>query len=239
MSTTHCASGVDRQTPPLGAPSKTHPANELSDDSSEASSLLMVARAGDNRRLGELLQQYRHYLTLLATTQIEKRLQPRVSPSDIVQETMLKAYRHFAQFRGQSEPEFRAWLRQILVSNLARFVEQYMLAAKRDIRREVPIEPVATDGDGNLTGLAAMLPGSDKTPSAYAQNREAAAELAQRLAQLPSQYREILVMRDIQGLSFEEVAARLGRSTGATRMLWLRALEKLRAAYRRAEQNDK
>src|SRR6188768_1962245 len=71
--------------------------------------ILEDARQGDRQRIGELLSQYRNYLLLLATTQIESRLQPRVSPSDIVQETMLKAHRHFAQFRGQSEKELLAW----------------------------------------------------------------------------------------------------------------------------------
>ena len=102
---------------------------EVSPSSSEARGaslereLLAEARGGNRQRIGELLTQYRNYLMLLATVQIESRLQPRVSPSDIVQETMLKAHRHFAQFRRQTERELLAWLRQILVANLARFVE--------------------------------------------------------------------------------------------------------------------
>src|SRR4029453_5139982 len=60
--------------------------------------LLSGAREGDGGSIGELLQYYRNYLMLLATTQIERRLRPRVSPSDIVQETMLRAHRHFGQF---------------------------------------------------------------------------------------------------------------------------------------------
>src|SRR5262245_29481524 len=95
-----------------------------------AESLLLGAKAGNRDSLGELLAKYRSYLMLLATAQIEKRLKPRVSPSDIVQETMLKAHCHFDQFEGKSEQELLAWLRQILIHSLARFVEQYMLAAK-------------------------------------------------------------------------------------------------------------
>ena len=67
----------------------------------DVASLLAGARDGDQGSLGELLSHYRKYLLVLATAQIEKRLAPRVSPSDIVQETMLKAQRHLAQFRGQ------------------------------------------------------------------------------------------------------------------------------------------
>jgi RNA polymerase sigma-70 factor (ECF subfamily) len=183
-----------------------------------------------------LLQQYRNYLMLLATTQIEKRLQPRVSPSDIVQETMLKAHRHFGQFQGESERELLAWLRQILVTNLAKFVERHMLAARRDVRRETPLDRFGAGLDRSTTRLAALLRSDGKSPSVAAQQREEAVVLANRLAELPNQYREVLVLRHIEGLPFEEVAARLHRSLGATRMLWLRAIERLREVYRRAEQ---
>src|SRR5262245_21859978 len=106
-------------------------------DGVDTRALLSRARKGDGECLGELLSLYRNYLSLLANTQLERRLRPRVSPSDIVQETMLKAHRHFAQFKGRSEAEFLAWLRQILLSSLAHFVERHLLAAKRNIRREI------------------------------------------------------------------------------------------------------
>src|SRR4029079_14709156 len=99
---------------------------------SGANALLERARHGSQGSLGALLQQYRNYLVVLASMQIDKRLQPRVSPSDVVQETMLRAHKNLAQFRGTTEQEFLGWLRQILVNNLAKFVEQHMLAARRD-----------------------------------------------------------------------------------------------------------
>jgi RNA polymerase sigma-70 factor (ECF subfamily) len=169
---------------------------------------------------------------LLATTQIEKRLAARVSPSDIVQETMLKAHKNFGQFEGSSEKELLAWLRQILIHSLARFVEQYMLAAKRDIRREISIDHSPHAEGDNLPPRRADLPADGLSPSGIVQQREETRLLAQRLAELPEDYREVLVLRNIQGLSFEEASARLGRSVGATRMLWLRALEKLRSGFR-------
>src|SRR4029079_18700739 len=97
-------------------------------------------------------------LVVLAGTQIEKRLQPRVSPSDVVQETMLRAHKNFAQFRGASEGELLAWLRQILVNNLAKFVEQHVLAARRDVRREVSIERLGAALEQSTVQLAALLP---------------------------------------------------------------------------------
>jgi RNA polymerase sigma-70 factor (ECF subfamily) len=201
--------------------------------------LLARARAGNHQSIGELLQHYRNYMLLLAATKFPKRLQTRISASDLVQETMIKAHRHFAQFQGHSERELLAWLRQVLVSNLASFVEQHMFTAKRDVRREVSMAQLAETLNGSTTQLNSLLHAGSDSPSARVQQSEEAVVLAERLAELPARYREVLVLRNIQGLSFEEVAARMGRSPGTTRMLWLRAIERLRAVYRRAEQHGK
>src|SRR5262245_12295685 len=205
---------------------------------SNARSLINPARRSSKRSLGSLLDQYRNYFIVLAATQIEKRIQPRVSPSDVVQETMLRAHKNFGQFRGTTEQELLAWLRQILVNNLAKFVEQHMLAARRDVRREVSIERLGAALEQSTVQLAALLPGDSKSPSMAVQQREEAVVLADRLAQLPKSYREVLVLRNLQALPFEDVAQRIGRSVGATRMLWLRAIEKLRAVYRSEERSE-
>ncbi len=189
------------------------------------------ARHGDKSSIGMLLDQYRNYLMVLASTQLENKLQPRVSPSDVVQETMLRAHKNFGQFRGTTEAELLGWLRQILVNNLAKFVEQHLLAARRDVRREVSIERLGAALEQSTIQLAALLPAEGKSPSMAVQQREEAVQLADRLAQLPADYREVLMLRNLQSLPFEEVAERMERSVGATRMLWLRAIEKLRAVY--------
>lgn len=204
---------------------------EFASSMSGIPSLISDARRGDKSSIGVLLQQYRNYLMVLAATQIENRLQPRVSPSDVVQETMLRAHKNFAQFRGSTEGELLAWLRQILVNNLAKFVELHMLAARRDVRREVSIERLGAALEQSTVQLAALLPADSASPSMAVEQREEAVLLADRLAQLPKSYRQVLVLRNLQSLPFEEVAREMNRSVGATRMLWLRAIEKLRAAY--------
>lgn len=203
-----------------------------------ASALIGRARLGSKSSLGSLLQQYRNYLVVLASMQIDKRLQPRVSPSDVVQETMLRAHKNFGQFRGTTEPELLGWLRQILVNNLAKFVEQHMLAARRDVRREVSMERIGAALEHSTIQLAQLVPAANKSPSMAVQQREEAVVLADRLAQLPEDYREVLVLRNLQGLPFEDVAQRIDRSVGATRMLWLRAIEKLRSVYRTSESSE-
>jgi RNA polymerase sigma-70 factor (ECF subfamily) len=98
--------------------------------------LLHLARTGSTAALGRLLELYGNYLALLARLQIGKRLQGKLDPSDLVQETFLEAHRDFAQFRGDSEAEFVAWLRHILATNLANLVRHYYGAQRRDVRLE-------------------------------------------------------------------------------------------------------
>src|SRR6516162_5416091 len=102
--------------------------------------LLAEARQGRGESLGRLLELYRNYLALLARTQIDLHVQGRVDASDLVQETFLDACRDFGQFRGTSEIEWVAWLRKVLIYNLARVVQKQLLAQKRNARREVSLE---------------------------------------------------------------------------------------------------
>jgi len=180
------------------------------------------------RRLGELLELYRNYLKLLARAQVDLHLRSRADASDIVQETFLDACRDFHQFRGSTEAELMAWLKKILIYNVAKLVQQQVLAKKRDARRDVSL-------DGHLAAIAqssahweAALASAQSTPSVQVLRRERAAVVADYLAQLPPAYREVIFLRNLEGLAFAEVARRMRRSPGAVRILWVRALDNLR-----------
>ena len=190
--------------------------------------LLTEARQGKGESLGALLQFYRNYLYLLARTQIDLHLQARANPSDLVQETFLQACSHFHQFRGSTEKELLAWLRRILVHNLARLVEKQILAQKRNVRREVSLERYRTLLHNSSEHFEMALVSSCSSPSVQAQRRELAALVADQLARLPAPYRDVIVLRNLEGLAFDEVAKRMERTPGAVRVLWLRALDHLR-----------
>ena len=190
--------------------------------------LLAEARLGRGDCLGALLELYRNYLYLLARTQIDLHLQARVNPSDLVQETFLQACRHFCRFRGTGERELLAWLRRILVRNLAGLVEKQLLAQKRDLRRQVSLDRQQTALLDSSERFDAALGHSCTTPSAQAHRRELVALVADQLARLPTAYRDVIILRNLEGLAFKEVARRMGRTPGAIRVLWLRALEQLR-----------
>ncbi|HUE69397.1 MAG TPA: sigma-70 family RNA polymerase sigma factor [Pirellulaceae bacterium] len=181
--------------------------------------LLERARAGDADALGQLLEQYRQYLRLLAQSQVGRSLRVRLDPSDLVQETLLEAQRDFSRFAGSGEGELTAWLRRILVRNLADQLKHHH-SQKRDFERDQPLDLLVEQAHA---ALAAPL----STPSAQVSRHEQAVVLTQAMAQLPADYREVITLRHLEGASFEAIAQRMGRTSGAVRMLWMRALERL------------
>lgn len=194
--------------------------------------LLCRARGGDIESLGAILAWYVNYLTILASTQLDHRLRRRVNPSDLVQETLLAAHRDFADFRGATQQELLGWLRRILINTLHRAFATHVKAGKRDIRREVSIDRVTNPLEESAGNLASILPGRAAPPSGPMRARERAVELADQLNHLSADHRDVIVYRVLQGLSFDEIAQRMGRSCGAVRMLWLRALSQFRVTLR-------
>jgi RNA polymerase sigma-70 factor (ECF subfamily) len=190
-----------------------------------ADSLLARARSGDTAALGRLLDAYRGYLVLLARVQVDKGLRVKLGASDVVQDTFLEAHRDFAQFRGQTAGEFLGWLRQILARNLANQVRRYRGTRARDIRLE---QGLAGDLDRSSAALGGTLAAGVGSPSREADRHEAAVRLADALARLPPDYREAIVLRNLEELPFPEVADRMGRTVDSVKKLWARGLAQLR-----------
>jgi RNA polymerase sigma-70 factor (ECF subfamily) len=190
--------------------------------------LIARARAGDAEALGRLLELYRNYLRLIARALIGPALRARADASDLVQETFLKAHREFPRFAGTVEPELVAWLRQILVHTLADQAKRHR-ARGRDLRREESLETMLDRSSRTIQdALAAPI----STPSAGASRREQAVLLADALEKLPTDYREVFILRNLEHVPFDEVAVRMGRSSGAVRKLWTRAMVALRQQLR-------
>ncbi len=186
--------------------------------------LLYLARAGSVSALGELLERYHGYLSLLARLQIGRRLQGKVDAGDLVQETFLGVHQHFAQFRGTTESEFVSWLRRILASKLADLLRRYC-GARRDVRLE---RELAEELDQSSRVLFEGLIAAESTPSQQASRREQSVLLAEALGRLPEDYREVLILHHLEELSFPEVARRMDRTLDSVKNLWIRALARLR-----------
>jgi RNA polymerase sigma-70 factor, ECF subfamily len=171
------------------------------------------------------LERFRSWLGFLARLQVEPRLRAKFDPSDVVQQTMLEAVRGWPNFRGGTEAELAAWLRQILARVLLHERRRFGGAQRRDLGREVSLEQALAESSRQL-GNALAAPGS--SPSERAGRHELELRLADAMARLPADYAEVILLRNIEGLSHDEIARRMGRGSGAVRMLWVRALARLR-----------
>ncbi|QDT97893.1 sigma-70 family RNA polymerase sigma factor [Gimesia aquarii] len=193
---------------------------------SQIEDLIQRARSGDCSAENELLQKCRAYVSLIARAQIEGWMRTKFDASDLVQQTLLEAHQGLARFKGQTEAEWLGWLRGILNHNTLDFARKYQGAAKRNVSREVSIDQAG--GNSDDSGQHGWeLKDETETPSRILLNREQELLMADAVSQLPTDYQEVIMLRNLQRLSFKQVAERMNRSPGAVQMLWLRALNRL------------
>ncbi len=195
------------------------------------STLIERARQGDAACRDRLFGLCRSYLGFVARSQVETWLRRKVDASDLVQETMLEACRDFQRFEGHTEKEWLAWLQRILAHNAADFVRHYRGTAKRAAGREVPFHDPADSRSPGAPEPAAP----QATPSQEFFQLDTELRVTAALAELPPDYQEVIVLRNLQRLPFNEVAQRMSRSRPAVQMLWMRAIRKLQEAL---EQED-
>ncbi len=186
------------------------------------SELIERARAGDPTARDAILADCRDYLHLVADRSLDKRLRGKCCPSDLVQNTMMHAATGFGGFRGDSVPALKAWLREILRNEVAMTNRRFFSASKRDVRREQ-----VSETDSQYFRSRTGIPDSMPTPSSEAVLAEDAAELRAAMLRLSSDYRDVLLMRNWERLSFAQIGARMNRSENAAKKLWARALAQL------------
>lgn len=209
----------------------------MSDSSFPTLSLLQQARQGDGGSLGILLRKYFRYLNSLSHVHLDDRIGVRVGASDIVQDTLLEAHRDFGSFSGTTIEEFTGWLRRILFNNLATAIEKHVLADKRDVRKQKSIDQDLGRPDQSHAGLARYLQQDITSPSTPMQRDESLEQLLTAINRLPADYQNVIRLRHFEDLAFNEIAKRLDRNSGAVRMMWVRAVEKLRVELNRLEEH--
>jgi RNA polymerase sigma-70 factor (ECF subfamily) len=183
---------------------------------------LPAARAGCRDALGQLFESYRAYLLLIANHQLAPDLQAKGGASDLVQQTFLEAQKDFGRFQGESADELKAWLRQLLLHNLASFARHYRTTSKRAVGREVGLGVESPSGE-HERALPAALP----SPSGQAIAGEQAEAVARAMQRLPADYQRVITLRYQEGRPFAEIAQLMQRSDAAVRKLWFRAIDRL------------
>jgi RNA polymerase sigma-70 factor (ECF subfamily) len=152
------------------------------------------------------LESFREYLRLLARMNMDPRLQARIDPSDIVQQTLLKAHEKQDQFRGKTDAERAAWLRTILANKMADALRKFR---RQQGARERSIEEALEESSARLD---AWLAADRSSPSQKIVDQERLLEMADAMAKLPENQRTTLELRHLQGLSVPAAAHRMGRT---------------------------
>jgi RNA polymerase sigma-70 factor (ECF subfamily) len=180
---------------------------------------------------GPCLERYRDYMLLLARLHMDVRLQGKLDPSDIVQQTLLKAHENRDAFRGQNEAELSAWLRRILANTLTDAIRQFG-RHQRDVALECSLEGAV---EQSSVRLEAWLAADQSSPSERVIRQEQLLQLSTALAQLPEDQRTALELQHLRDFSVEAIGAHMGRSKAAVGGLLRRGMSRLRElmeAYR-------
>ena len=195
------------------------PSNNRQDNAANDSDLLLVQRtvAGDQSAFELLVLKYQRRVQRL----IGRMVRDVDLVDDIAQETFIRAYRALHQFRGDAQ--FYTWLYRIAVNTAKKF----LLELKRDQSISQPVRP--TDDDGDETFSREAEPSTDETPESVLAAKEIAMAVNAAMAALPEDLRQALVLREIEGLSYEDIAGIMNCPIGTVRSRIFRAREAISA----------
>jgi RNA polymerase sigma-70 factor (ECF subfamily) len=172
----------------------------LASDSAETRRLLQKARDDQPGARDELLARHRAYLRRFVEVRLDPKIRARVDPSDVVQETQMEAIRRLGRYLQQPPMPFRLWLRQLAYDRLLMLRRHHVRAARRAVEREVALP------DASSLLLADQVLAGGPTPSEQVVQDELVRRVRQAVALLPDGEREVLIMRNLEGLSNREVA---------------------------------
>jgi RNA polymerase sigma-70 factor (ECF subfamily) len=192
-------------------------------DSRETENLLERVRAGDSGALDELFARHRASIRQMVELRLDPKLRRRVDPSDVVQEAQIEAARRMAAYLDRPPMAFRLWLRRIAYDRLLMMRRRHLEAGRRAVTCELPLP------DGSTVHLGRQLMADVSTPSQHLIRAELGRRVRQAIAQLAETDREVLLMRNFEGLSNQEAAHVLGIDPSAANKRYGRALFRLRA----------
>lgn len=191
-------------------------------DEAEVRGLLEQVREGDRGALDQLLARHRSYLLTVVELRMDQKMRARVDPSDVVQDAQLEAARRIQEYIDRAPMPFHIWLRKTAYENLLRLRRQHVEADCRSVEREIPLP------DSSSAVLARGILSRELNPSQQVIEQELARRLRQALAKLPEVDAEVLLLRNLEGLTNEEAAQVLGIDPSATSKRYGRAILKFR-----------
>ncbi|RCS58233.1 RNA polymerase sigma factor RpoE [Parvibium lacunae] len=180
---------------------------------------LLVERvqAGDKQAFNLLVQKYQRKLARL----LARFIRDPAELEDVAQEAFIKAYRALPQFRGESA--FYTWLYRIGINT----AKNYLISHGRKV--QTFSEQMQEEEDGSESYLAAP---DLNTPESQLQSKQVGLTLEQAMAALPPDLRQAITLREIEGLSYEEIAVMMDCPIGTVRSRIFRAREAIAAKLR-------
>lgn len=198
----------------------------MSSENPDTDELLQRACQGDRSAMERLLEQNRDRLRRMVAVRMDPRINSRVDPSDVVQEAFIVAADRFSEYARTRPLPFYPWLRQIAWERLIAMHHRHVGAQKRSVLQEEP--PVMVLPDESVMKLADRLAAGGTSPSGKLIREEMRLRVRQALDELPVTYREVMVMRHLEQLRIDEMAAVLGIDQAAVKMRCFRAAKRLR-----------
>jgi RNA polymerase sigma-70 factor (ECF subfamily) len=195
---------------------------QVTPDTPETQRLLDEVRAGDRQALDRLLAEHRQFLRWFVELRLDPHIRARLDASDVVQEAQIEAVRRVDQYLEQPVLPFRLWLRQIAFDRLLMARRQHVEADRRAVTREAPLP------DGSSIALARQVLAGGPTPSQHLAKNEMVDRVRLAVAELPETDREILLMRNFEGLTNQETAQILELDPATASKRYGRALLRLR-----------
>jgi RNA polymerase sigma-70 factor (ECF subfamily) len=198
--------------------------------SQKTQELVALAQEGDQSALDHLYRVYAERVRWIVRFRMSKELRSKLESMDIVQDTLIQALRGLDGFTYKNEGDFVRWLSKIAENELRGSLRK-LHADKRDIRKDVRLDYDRSTTADRYAGMP--IPVDATTPSVIFSKRDELARLEKAIDELKPEYREVIVLTKIDGLSYKEMGQRLGKSDEAVRKLVSRAMAELTVAFKR------
>jgi len=190
--------------------------------------LVVLAQGGDNSAQGRLCRAYGERVRRIVRLRMGAELRSQLESMDLVQDALMCGLRDLGDFTYRNEGDFLRWLTKIAENRLRDNLDK-LHADKRDIRREIRLDDGERTTGGVFVGTAGPIDAI--TPSVIMSRKEDLDKLEKAIDQLRPEYREVIMLAKIEELSYSQIGDRLGKSTGAVKMLVSRARMALASAF--------
>jgi RNA polymerase sigma-70 factor, ECF subfamily len=205
----------------------------MTDNTSETNRLLQQAALGDGQILGTLLARHQNRLRRMVALRLDRRLQGRIDPSDVIQEAYLEASARLAEYLRNPSMPFFLWLRYLTGQKLVTLHRHHLGVQMRNAGQQVALYQGSLP-EASSAALAAQLLGHETRPSEAAIRAEMKIRVHEALDSMSPLDREVLALRHFEQLRRAEIAQVLGVSEAAVGKRYIRALERLKQVLGRS-----